>query len=68
MHGCVGHYSIVCFYGEDKGLFGVMAYMVRMHKLAIGLYGERGMNGEVCLCGEDAYTIEGDYTVDELTQ
>ena len=29
----------------------------------MGLYGERCLNGEVCLWGEDAYTIEGGYMV-----
>ena len=29
----------------------------------MGLYGERCLNGEVCLCDEDAYTIEGGYMV-----
>ena len=29
----------------------------------MGLYNERCLNGEVCLCDEDVYTIEGGYMV-----
>ena len=34
----------------------------------MGLYGERCLNGEVCLCDENAYTIEGGYMVYVLVQ
>ena len=34
----------------------------------MGLYGERCLNGEVCLWGEDAYTIEGGYIVSTLVR
>ena len=40
--------------------------MVRMPIPRICLYGERRLNGEVCPYGEDAHTLEDDYTVDVL--
>ena len=40
--------------------------MVRMPVPEICLEGERCLNSEVRLCGEDAYTIEGDYLADVL--